>query len=59
MKWEHILPEVLALVGGSIVFLVCLVMKKSGEYTFFSTFIVSVIGYVFGHFIRGIIKNDT
>ncbi|WAM32125.1 hypothetical protein [Caldicellulosiruptor naganoensis] len=59
MKWEQILPEVLALIGGGIVFLSCLIMKKSGEYTFFSTFVVSLIGYICGHFIKGFIEKDS
>lgn len=53
------MPEVLALIGGSIVFLACLMTKKSGEYTFFSTFIVSVIGYICGQFIKSLIENDS
>lgn len=53
------MPEILALIGGSIVFLACLVTKKSGEYTFFSTFIVSAIGYICGHFIKRLIENDS
>jgi len=59
LKWEQILPEILALIGGSIVFLACLATKKSGEYTFFSTFIVSAVGYLCGHFIKGLIENDS
>ncbi|WAM33427.1 hypothetical protein [Caldicellulosiruptor morganii] len=58
MKWKHILPEILALIEGGIVFLACIVMKKSGEYTFFSTFVISLIGYVFGQFIKDFIDKD-
>ncbi len=52
------MPEILALIEGGIVFLACIVMKKSGEYTFFSTFVISLIGYVFGQFIKDFIDKD-
>lgn len=58
MKGEQLLPEILALVGGSIVLVTCLVMRKSGEYTFFATALVSIIGYVFGSVVKDILNDN-
>ncbi|ACM61220.1 hypothetical protein B0S90_2470 [Caldicellulosiruptor bescii] len=58
MKGEQLLPEILALVGGSIVLVACLVTRKSGEYTFFATALVSIIGYVFGSIVKDILNDN-
>lgn len=57
LKWEHILPEFIALIGGLIVFISCVVNRKNGLYTFFTTFIVCIILYVFGHVIKMIFED--
>jgi len=57
LKGEHILPEFIALIGGLIVFISCVANRKDGLYTFFITFIVCVILYVFGHVIKIILEN--
>jgi len=56
LKGEQLLPEILALVGGSIVLIACLVTRKSGEYTFFVTAVVSVVSFVCGNAIKNILK---
>jgi len=58
LKGEQLLPEILALVGGSIVLIACLVTKKSGEYTFFATAVVSVVSFVCGNAIKNILNNS-
>ncbi|BCS80488.1 hypothetical protein [Anaerocellum diazotrophicum] len=58
MKGEQLLPEILALVGGSIVLVTCLFTKKSGDYTFFATALVSIIGYVFGSIIMSLLNDN-
>ncbi|ADQ39985.1 hypothetical protein Calkr_0434 [Caldicellulosiruptor acetigenus I77R1B] len=58
MKGEHLLPEILAIMGGSIVLIACLVTRKSGEYTFFATAVVSIIGYVFGSLVKNILNDS-
>ncbi len=58
MKGEQLLPEILAIVGGSIVLIACVVTRKSGEYTFFATAVVSIIGYVFGSIVENILNDS-
>ncbi|WPX08380.1 hypothetical protein [Anaerocellum danielii] len=58
MKGEQLLPEILALAGGSIVLIACLVTRKLGEYTFFTTAMVSIISYVFGSVIKNILNDS-
>ncbi|AEM74501.1 hypothetical protein [Caldicellulosiruptor acetigenus] len=58
MKGEQLLPEILAMMGGSIVLIACLVTRKSGEYTFFATAVVSIIGYVFGSLVKNILNDS-
>lgn len=57
MKGEQILPEILALVVGGIVFVTCILTKKSGEYTFVATALVSIVGYVFGSAIKNMLDS--
>lgn len=49
---------ILAIVGGSIVLIACVVTRKSGEYTFFATAVVSIIGYVFGSIVENILNDS-
>lgn len=57
MKWSQILPELFALIGGMIVFILCIFFRKSGEYTFFATFIISIILFVGGYFIKILLQD--
>ncbi|ADQ05364.1 hypothetical protein Calow_1835 [Caldicellulosiruptor owensensis OL] len=58
MKGEQLLPEILALIGGSIVLIVSLVTKKSGEYTFFATAVVSFVSFICGNAIKNILNDS-
>ncbi|MEZ0537791.1 hypothetical protein ACAG39_11165 [Caldicellulosiruptoraceae bacterium PP1] len=58
MKVVNIIPELLALIGGFIIFILCINLRKSGEYTFIVTFAVSVVLYGSGKIIKDILKDD-